>query len=187
MGFDTGGDVGEGGSVAGSFINSKDLAQGIDAAVERIGVFEGVDSALGLAETFLGFSEGNKAGRDVRLEVDRLLEGHGGLFVGAGFEINQANIMQGRGVIVEGLSDFETFDGFAKFLFLGVKNAEAVISGGVFLVEFEDRKEGFFGTERLMIAHGSLGGVPEFFHLDVIMLATGGFGGFGAENRVQKG
>lgn len=43
--------------------------------------------------------------------------------------------MQRRRVIVEGLSDFEAFDGFVEFLLLGVEDTEAVIGGGVFFVK----------------------------------------------------
>lgn len=37
-----------------------------------------------------------------------------------------------------------------------------------------------------MIAHGSLGGAPEFFHLHIIAGGFRSFGGFAAKNRIQK-
>ena len=97
-----------------------------------------------------------------------MLEGHGGLFVGAGFEINQAGVVERARIVVETLGDFETFDGFVVFLFFRVENTEAIVGGGVFLVEFKNSQEGFLGAERLAFFHGSLGDGPEFLHLDVV-------------------
>ncbi len=94
--------------------------------------------------------------------------------------------MEGGGVIIEGLGDFEAFDGFVEFLFLRIEDAETVISGGVLLIEFQDGEEGFLGAEGFMIAHGSLGGAPEFFHLHIIAGGFRGFGRFAAKNRIQK-
>ena len=85
--------------------------------------------------------------------------------------------MEGGGVVVEGLGDFEALDSLVEFLFFGVEDAEAVVSGGVFLVEFEDGEQGLLGAERFVFAHGSLGGAPELFHLEIIAVALGSFGG----------
>ena len=37
-----------------------------------------------------------------------------------------------------------------------------------------------------MFAHGSLGSVPEFFHLKVVAVAFGDFGGAALDNGIQK-
>lgn len=84
------------------------------------------------------------------------------------------------------MGNFETFDGFVEFLLFCIKNPEAVVSGGVFFVEFQDSQKGFFGTEGFVVAHGSLGSVPEFFHLHIIASATWGFGFFVTKNWAQK-
>lgn len=94
--------------------------------------------------------------------------------------------MEGGRVIVEGLGDFETLDRFVEFLLFRIENAEAVISRGIFFVELQDGEKGFFGTERLVVTHRSLGGAPELFHLHVVAGRPRGFGGFAAENWIQK-
>lgn len=184
--FDAGGSFGNSFDIAGEFMDSEDEAEGVSAMVELIGFLERFNGGFNLAEFFLCFRESDIAGRKAVLELDSLLEGHGGFFVGAGFEINQANVMEGGRVVVEGLGDFETFDGFVELLFLRIEDAKTVVGGGVFFVEFQDSEKGFFGAERLMVAHRSLGGAPEFFHLHVVAGGFRGFGGFATENRIQK-
>ncbi len=154
--------------------------------VKSKGTFEGVDSSLSLAETFPGFGEGNIARWDGIFELNRLFEGHCSLLIGAGLEVNQADVMETRRIAVERLRNLKAFNRFVELLLLGIENTETVISGGVFLVEFENREEGFFGAKRFLVTHRSLGGVPEFLHLHIIAGAAGFFGFLGAENWIQK-
>ena len=134
--FDTSGGLGDSFDVAGEFVDGEDEAEGVRVVVELIGFFEGFDGWFDLAELLLRFCEGDIAGRETVLELDGLLEGHGSFLVGASFKVNQTDVVEGGGVVVEGLGDFETFDGFVEFLFLRVEDAETVISGGVLLIEF---------------------------------------------------
>ncbi len=184
--FDTSGGLGDSFDVAGEFVDGEDEAEGVRVVVELIGFFEGFNGGFDLAELLLRFCEGDIAGGETVFEFDSLLEGHGGLLVGASFKVNQTDVVEGGGVVVEGLGDFETFDGFVEFLFLRVEDAETVIGGGVLLVEFQDGEKSLLGAEGFMIAHGSLGCAPEFFHLHIIAGGFRGFGGFAAENRIQK-
>ncbi len=166
--FDTSGGLGDSFDVAGEFVDGEDEAEGVRVVVELIGFFEGFDGGFDLAELLLRFCKGDIAGGEAVFEFDSLLKGHGGLLVGASFKVNQTDVVEGGGVIIEGLGNFETFNGFVEFLFLRVEDAETVVGGGVLLVEFQDGEEGFLGAKRLMIAHGSLGCAPEFFHLHII-------------------
>lgn len=134
--FDTSGGLGDSFDVAGEFVDGEDEAEGVCVVVELIGFFEGFDSGFDLAELLLRFCEGDVAGGETVFKLDGLLEGHGGFLVGASFKVNQANVVKRGGVIIEGLGDFETFDGFVEFLFLRVEDAETVVGGGVLLVEF---------------------------------------------------
>ena len=94
--------------------------------------------------------------------------------------------MKRRGVVVEGLGDFEAFNGLIKLLLLRIKDAETVIGGGIFFIKFQDSEEGFFGAKRFMVAHRSLSGAPKFFHLHIVAGGFWGFDGFTAENWIQK-
>ena len=131
--------------VAGGFVESEDLAESGSGGFEFVGGFEGGDGFFSFAEFFFGLGESDEAGRDATFKFESLIEGHFGFFVGASFEVNQAGVMKRGRVVVERLSDFETFDGFVEFLLFGIEDAEAVVGGGVFFVELEDGKEGFFG------------------------------------------
>ena len=105
---------------------------------------------------------------DVAFELNGLAKGHGGLFVSTGLQVNQAHVMQTNGVVlIQTLGDFEAFNGFAVFLVFGVEDAQAVVGGGVLLVEFEDGKEGALSAAGLAFLHGGLGNAPELFHLVV--------------------
>ena len=86
-------------------------------------------------------------------------------------------------VIVEGLGDFKTFDGFVILLAFGVENTEPVIGGGVFLVKFQNSKQGFFGAKRFTFVHRGLRNLPKFFHLSFIL---GRFFGFRIFLRLKR-
>ncbi len=155
--------------------------------VESISILEGVDRGFGLAEAFASLSEGDIARGDGVFELNGLLEGHDGFLISAGFEVNQTDVMERRGVVVKRLGDFETLDRLVVFLLFGVKNPETVVGGGVFLIKLENRKKGFFGAEGLMVAHRSLSGAPELLHLHIIASAARSLGLFFAEDGIQKG
>lgn len=91
--FDAGGEVGEGGSVAGHFVDGEDLAQGVSILIKCESTLKSVDGGLSLAETFPSFGERDVAGGDGIFEFDSLFESHSSFFIGAGFEVNQANIV----------------------------------------------------------------------------------------------
>ena len=57
-------------------------------------------------------------------------------------------------------------------MLFSVKDTETVVGGGVFFIEFEDGEQRFLGTKGLLVAHRSLGGIPEFFNLHIIKSAA---------------
>ena len=130
--------------------------------LEFDGDFQFLQHQLGVAELFLNFGVGDVTGCQIVFEFERLLERDGRFFIIFRFVVNQAEVVQARRRGFYGAGDFETVDGVAIFLLLGVENAEPVVGGGVAFIDFQDGKQCFFGAQETAFTHALVRDVPQF-------------------------
>jgi hypothetical protein len=100
------------------------------------GFFELLEHHFVVAEFLLDFGVSDVTGGQVVFQLECLFEGHGSFFVVFGFIINQAEVVQAGRRGLDARGNFEAVDGVAVFLLFGIKDAEAVVGGGVFFIDF---------------------------------------------------